>query len=627
MNLRARLITLDKYQRHVADGKKESFAQSIERVIQHQRNLGAPEDELDLIRYYHLNGLASVAGRVRWLGGTDISRRNAISNFNCTFTSAKTISDIVDIFWCLLNGSGVGFKPLKGQLSGFFRHQEIHTIPSTRLTKGGNDFNREWTAGAVHTIQVGDSAEAWAKAVGKLLAYKGNTQRLVLDFSQIRPAGEVLGGYGWVSMGYKPLETAMVKIAEILNLRADNLLSAIDILDVVNLLGTTLSSRRSAQIALMDWEGREIEEFITAKADLAKTPWRTQSNNSVVFNTQPKKADIRKLLDMMLASGGSEPGIINGTALKARSNGYADGLNPCAEILLPDKGICNLVEINMAGFVERRDLARAVQVMAKANLRQSQVNLNDAILQPAWHENNEFLRLCGVGLTGVCQAKYSKEDILHLRAVATLSATVEADRLGIARPKNITTIKPSGTLSKTMGCSEGIHQPLGEYIFNNINFDRANPLFRALVEAGYHHFDNPYNPNAALVTLPVAYPGATGYAKETAIDQLERYKFFMQHYVNHNASVTISYEPKEIPRIASWLNSNWDGYVGVSFLIKQDTLKTAAELGYAYLPQKVVSKKEYDEYIKDLRDIDLSQFTIDDDIEDESCLTGACPVR
>jgi len=115
--------------------------------------------------------------------------------------------------------------------------------------------------------QVGDSAEAWAKSIGKLLAGKWPADTLVLDFSQLRPAGERLKGYGWVSSGCSAISKAYVAIANILNGRADSLLTRMDILDIVNHLGTILSSRRSAEIALFDYGQPEWEEFAIAKKD------------------------------------------------------------------------------------------------------------------------------------------------------------------------------------------------------------------------------------------------------------------------------------------------------------------------------------------------------------------------
>ena len=53
----------------------------------------------------------------------------------------------------------------------------------------------------------------------------------------------------------------------------------------------------------------------------------------------------------------------------------------------------------------------------------------------------------------------------------------------------------------------------------------------------------------------------------------------------------------------------------------------AEALGYAYLPQEVVTKEAYDTYVASLREIDYSGIDIMDTHIAESCATGACPVR
>ena len=108
------------------------------------------------------------------------------------------------------------------------------------------------------TIAVGDSATAWAKAIGKLVAGKYPARKLVLDFSEIRPSGKRLKGYGWISSGDEQIAKAFKAIAQILSDRADQLLTRMDILDIVNWLGTILSSRRSAQIALFGAEKQSL---------------------------------------------------------------------------------------------------------------------------------------------------------------------------------------------------------------------------------------------------------------------------------------------------------------------------------------------------------------------------------
>ena len=47
-----------------------------------------------------------------------------------------------------------------------------------------------------------------------------------------------------------------------------------------------------------------------------------------------------------------------------------------------------------------------MRLIARANYRQSCVNLDDGVLQRTWHGLNEYLHLCGVGLTGIVQWEY-----------------------------------------------------------------------------------------------------------------------------------------------------------------------------------------------------------------------------
>lgn len=38
---------------------------------------------------------------------------------NCSFLRVETVYDVVDAFWLLLQGAGVGFEPIVGSLNGF----------------------------------------------------------------------------------------------------------------------------------------------------------------------------------------------------------------------------------------------------------------------------------------------------------------------------------------------------------------------------------------------------------------------------------------------------------------------------------------------------------------------------
>lgn len=654
-DIRAEVITRRTYNRPLDEeaGIYETWAQTVNRVAGHQRWLWerakgdylslAEEAELAEFAQLMLDKKVSTSGRTLWLGGTDIAKRRESSQFNCSFTKVETVYDVVDILWLLLQGCGVGFSPVVGTLNGFQKPiPEIEVINSTLTEVTGQEHNSESFEDGVWTISVGDSAEAWAKSIGKLMAGKYNADKLVLDFSNIRPAGIRLKGYGWISSGDEAIAKAYVKIAEILNKRAGQLLTRIDILDVVNWLGTVLSSRRSAQIALFEYQEPEWKEFSVAKKEwwLTGNEQRVQSNNSLLFKHKPSREELEYIFGLMEDAGGSEPAFVNGETARKRAPWFY-GCNPCVEILLGNKSFCNLVEVDIGKF--RGDtvgLLRAIELSARANYRQTLVNLKDGILQEAWHLNNQFLRLCGVGLTGIARRDdLQYYDYEQMKRVATYSAYGMADALGKERPKNVTTVKPSGTLSKIMGTTEGVHRPLGKYIFNNINFGKHDPLLPKLKEAGYTMFENPSDPQGMIVTFPVAWDDVefTKVVKddgsvvevnlESAVDQLERYKLIQTAYCQQNVSNTISYSPEEVPEIIDWFLENWEIYVGVSFLYRADPSKSAEDLGYLYLPQEVVTKEKYDEYISKLKDVNLDGTDGEFEIENQECASGGCPIK
>ena len=218
-SVRAQVITRRTYSRPLDDKDEtyETWEQTIDRVIEHQKWLWTRAkdwngdyliDELAELRQLLLERKVMVSGRTLWLGGTDVAKKREASQFNCAHLKVETIHDVVDSLWLLLQGCGVGFTPVVGTLSGFTKPiEEVEVIRSKRIKKGGHEGNREAFDAdtGVWTITIGDSAEAWAKSIGKLLAFKGKATKLVLDLTQLRPAGLRLSGYGWISSGDGPI--------------------------------------------------------------------------------------------------------------------------------------------------------------------------------------------------------------------------------------------------------------------------------------------------------------------------------------------------------------------------------------------------------------------------------------
>jgi len=665
---RGMATALRTYHRPVKEGEPllETWEEVVDRVIGHQRwlweraanrTLNDREcGELEELRVFIEKRCVMPAGRTLWLGGTEWSRKRESSMFNCAHLLVETVYDVVDVLWLLLQGCGVGFRPVTGTLNGF-RHplKEVKVIRSKRTSKGGLENNVETFDAETQTwtIKVGDSAIAWAKAVGKLVAGKFPARTLILDFSEIRPAGQRLRGYGWISSGDEQIAEAFEAIAKILSDRADQLLTRLDILDIINWLGTILSSRRASQIALFQYDQPEWEEFAVAKKDwwVLGHAHRQQSNNSLLFYRKPTREELENIFEVIVAGGGSEPGFINAIEAERRAPWFK-GVNPCGEILLGNKSFCNLVEVNVLAFKgDKVGMERALYLAGRMNYRQTMVNLRDEILQEAWHLNNQFLHLCGVGLTGIAaRPDLTAYDFKRMRNIAVSAAFGMANELDSPLPKNVTCVKPSGTVSKIMGTEEwgevpeGVHMPLGKYIFNNVTFSQHDPLVERFRKAGYEIMEKPFESGFVLVKFPVKFENLpftlksvtrkNGKIEEvevneaSAVMQLEKYRLLQETWCEQNVSNTISYDPSEVSQIIDWFMENWDSYVGVSFLFRNDPTKNAEDLGYVYLPQEVVTKEAYEEYVSGLKEVSYEGIgTVNHDPLEEPCATGVCPVR
>jgi hypothetical protein len=188
------------------------------------------------------------------------------------------------------------------------------------------------------------------------------------------------------------------------------------------------------------------------------------------------------LFEVIKNNRGCQPGIIN-TENALKRAPWFQGCDSCVTTLLPNKGVCTLSEINLLPLRNHSKLLkRAIYLTARMNYRQSFVNLNDNILQKEWHSDNENFHLCGVGLTGIGLLKnFSTLKLIDLNTTAHLAVQDMAREMGTPPPKLVTCVKPSGNLSKIMGCKnwgevpEGIHLPSHKHIFNKVFFSKNDP--------------------------------------------------------------------------------------------------------------------------------------------------------
>ena len=148
LSLRAQMVTRRTYNRPLDEAGTvfETWKETVSRVVHHQvwlweRQLGRKLNiieaaELEELRTLMEERKALLSGRTLWLGGTDTAKAREASQFNCAFTHVETVYDVVDVLWLLLQGCGVGFRPIVGTLNGFGKRIRVR-LPATAARSAG----------------------------------------------------------------------------------------------------------------------------------------------------------------------------------------------------------------------------------------------------------------------------------------------------------------------------------------------------------------------------------------------------------------------------------------------------------------------------------------------------------
>jgi ribonucleoside-diphosphate reductase alpha chain/ribonucleoside-triphosphate reductase len=495
---------------------------------------------------FYLRQLPS--GRTMWVGGTDIIDMIPTANYNCSFTAVDSIESFHDMFYLLMVGCGVGFSTewehVK-KLPLFNKNIELVVQPYNWNQSYADEtiVQDEMFNPTAKVIYVGDSREGWAKGVQKffeLLAEKTVT-KITVNVDSIRPQGERLKRFGGKSSGpesyvdmLKLIHQVIVEAPEEPFIGPDELdinrritgwdtltrkqheeiyggmarLRPIDVLDISNIIGKNVVAggvRRTAQIALFD---AEDDQMLHAKDEFwadPRTQHRNMSNNSIMFWGKPKRSYLNKLVDSIKNS--YEPGFINAQAAAKRRPNFA-GVNPCAEILLANRGFCNLATVFMTtaitgGMLDVGMLKRLVRQATRHCMRITNVDIE----LPKWDAVQKRDRLLGVNLTGIEDAfdaataggrmvhtvdedgniktVHADQLLADLREAANEEADTYSVEMGIPRPLLVTTVQPSGTLSQLVACSSGFHRSFAPYFIRRVRINSFDALARTVRQQGY----------------------------------------------------------------------------------------------------------------------------------------------
>jgi len=230
-----------------------------------------------------------------------------------------------------------------------------------------------------------------------------------------------------------------------------------------------------------------------------------------------------------------------------------NGVNPCGEILLDSKGLCNLTTINIYAFVnedgtlDKEGLYEAQRLSARAGYRMTCVELE----LPEWNNVQQRDKLTGCSLTGwqdmVNKCGLSREEqkplLREMKRIARVSSDELAEQVGQNKSLLITTVKPEGTLSQLPTVSSGVHYSHSPYYIRRVRINASDPLIKVCEELGYPIFPEVGQDietcTTKIIEFPVKAPDGITKYDVSAIEQLENYKMFMEDYVEHNCSITV----------------------------------------------------------------------------------------
>jgi ribonucleoside-diphosphate reductase alpha chain len=507
--------------------------------------------------------------------------------FNCSYLPMDHPDAFSEVMFLLLSGVGVGFS---------VQSHHVEKLPAiTKPTR-------------TRRYLVGDSIEGWADAVKVLVsAYMKGKAMPTFDFRDIRPKGAMLITSGGKAPGPEPLKDALHDIQKIFDRKnTGEQLTTLEVHDINCFIADAVLAggiRRSAMISLFDLRD---EAMLTCKFGnwWESNPQRGRSNNSaVIMRHRVDKDDFLGLWKKIEMSNSGEPGFFF-------SNDKDWGANPCCEISLRPFQFCNLCEINASDITSQEDYnARAKAAAFIGTLQASYTNFH--YLRDVWKRTTEKEALIGVGMTGIASGAVLKLDMKEAAKVVKSENERVAALIGINKAARTTTVKPSGTSSLVLGTSSGVHAWHNDFYVRRIRVGKNESLYTYL---SINHpeilEDEFFKPTQqAVISIPQAAPEGAVTRQESAIDLLERVSRVWSDWVSpghrsgankNNVSTTVTIKPTEWEEVGEWMWSNRDRFTALSVLPE--------DLGsYIQAPFEDITREQYEELVKHLHDIDLSQ--------------------
>ncbi len=623
-------IHLSRYSRWLPDeGRRETWIETVSRLsnfmqIHLKKNLGVEIDSETWrkIEDYIIGLSVMPSMRALMTAGTALEREN-IAGYNCSYIPIDNPKAFDEILYILMNGTGVGFSVERQYVD------KLPTIPDREFEKTDD------------VVSVADSKEGWARGFKDLISYLYTCRIPKINVSKVRPAGERLKTFGGRASGPQPLVNLFDFVIEKFKGARGRKLNTMECHDIACKTGEVVvvgGVRRSALISLSNLSDQRLR-VAKSGAWWDTNPERALANNSVVYTEKPDAGIFMKEWLALYESKSGERGIFNRVSAqeKARENGrrngdYDFGTNPCSEIILRPNQFCNLTEVVVRPMDTEATLHDKIEVATI--LGTIQATLTDfGYLRKRWQTNTEEERLLGVSLTGIMdnsiinrRRERLPEILKSMRNKAVVTNKEWSDKLGIPQSTAITCVKPSGTVSQLVDSASGIHARHNPYYIRTVRGDNKDPLTEFMKEQGIPNEPDVMKPDHTTVfSFPMSCSDTAIYRNDmSAIEQLEIWKCYAQHWCEHKPSVTISVKESEWVNVGNWCWDNFDYLSGVSFLPFSDHT-------YQQAPYQDIDKEQYESLQSKMPEkIDwskLQDFEKEDNTrgsQELACTAGSC---
>lgn len=502
----------------------------------------------------------------------------------------------------------------------------------------GVGFSTNWAGGAklpskqelYEYIIIPDTREGWVESIEKLLrAYLQEGPFPVFDYSQIRKAGEPIRGFGGTASGPAPLKELHKRIEKYMTAYCmDKVDETRLVADVFNAIGACVVAgnvRRSAEIAL----GRPDDSTFRNLKNYELNPERVEigwmSNNTVVLDTSEDFTYIPEIAEAIRLNG--EPGICNLKNVQKygrygeRKPDKAWLANPCSEIPLEDRELCNLAEVFPSRCATSDEFYDAAEY---ATFYASTV----ALLPTHRPETNRVIsrnRRIGVSLSGITDfitkvgmTQATRDFRIAYRFIAEKNTALAAEA-GVPASVRTTTVKPSGTVSQLAGVSSGMHFPTFEYAIRRIRVGDNTPVCKVLKDSGVPNEPDQFSAGTTVFSFPVKNSNAREAKSVSAWEQFAILAMLQREWADNMVSCTVYFDPKtEGPQLEYMLSQFVPVIKSVSMLPHTDNG------AYPQMPYEGITKATYEEMLSNMPTIDWAEFIGSDGIDSKFCSNDSC---